>query len=200
MSAWFALIALACQSPSITGSPVNAAIPASAAPTAVAPNPTWYKDLALVGIDGTPLPEATLAGKVVLFFNAASKCGFTPQYEGLQALWTEYKDRGLVIVGVPCNQFGGQEPGAATEIRSFCKLNYGVDFPLLEKQDVNGAQRSKLFQWLVSSPAGKNSDVKWNFEKFLVSRDGRVLDRWRSLTGPDSKDLRSAVDAALAAK
>ena len=87
---------------------MNAATPTTAA---VAPNPNWYKDLALVSLDGTPLPDATLAGKVVLFVNVASKCGFTPQYEGLQKLWTEYKDRGLVIVGVPCNQFGGQEPG-----------------------------------------------------------------------------------------
>ncbi len=197
MTTLFALLSLACQSPSLTGGPVNAATPTTAS---VAPNPTWYKDLALASLDGTPLPDDTLAGKVVLFVNVASNCGFTPQYEGLQALWTEYKDRGLVIVGVPCNQFGGQEPGGATEIRSFCKLNYGVDFPLLEKQDVNGAQRSKLYTWLVGSPAGKASDVKWNFEKFLVSRDGQVLERWRSLTGPDSKDLRRAIDAALAAK
>ncbi|MEN9786809.1 MAG: hypothetical protein RLZZ299_2073 [Pseudomonadota bacterium] len=171
------------------GAPATAAAP---------PNPQWYKDLSLVSLDGTPVPEATLAGKVVLFVNVASKCGFTPQYDGLQKLWTTYRDRGLVVVGVPCNQFGGQEPGAAQEIRSFCRLNYGVDFPLLDKQDVNGANRSKLYSWLVDSPVGGGSSVKWNFEKFLVSRDGRVLDRWRSITGPDSSSLRNAVESALA--
>lgn len=164
---------------------------------AAAPNPTWYKDLSLVGIDGEPLPEAAVAGKVVLFVNVASKCGFTPQYEGLQKLWNTYKDRGFTIVGVPCNQFGAQEPGSSEEIVSFCKLNYGVDFPLLDKQDVNGSGRSKLYSWLVGSPAGGGSDVKWNFEKFLVSRDGRVLDRWRSMTGPDSDSLKKAIEAAL---
>ncbi len=162
------------------------------------PNPTWYRDLALVQLDGTPMPETTLSGKVVLFVNVASKCGFTSQYDGLQKLWTTYKDRGLVVVGAPCNQFGGQEPGQPQEIRSFCRLNYGVDFPLLEKQDVNGPQRSKLYAWLVDSPVGGGSSVKWNFEKFLVSRDGRVLDRWRSVTGPDSSGLRNAIEAALA--
>jgi glutathione peroxidase-family protein len=169
--------------------------PMPAAP--VAPNPTWYQDLALVGIDGQPLPAEAVAGKVVLFVNVASKCGFTPQYDGLQKLWQTYKDRGFVIVGVPCNQFGGQEPGSSTEIASFCRLNYGVDFPLLEKQDVNGTNRSKLYAWLVGSPAGDGSDVKWNFEKFLVGRDGRVIDRWRSMTGPDSDALKTAIEAAL---
>ena len=161
-------------------------------------NPAWFKDLGLVDLNGEPLKDEVLAGKVVLFVNVASKCGFTPQYDGLQKLWTTYKDKGLVIVGVPCNQFGGQEPGGKEEIASFCRMNYGVDFPLLDKQDVNGANRSRLYTWLVGSPAGGSSDVKWNFEKFLVGRDGRVLDRWRSITTPDSGALKTAIEAALA--
>lgn len=154
----------------------------------------------LTALSGQPLPDATLAGKVVLFVNVASQCGYTPQYEGLQALWTEFKGRGLVIVGVPCNQFGGQEPGTATEIQSFCKLNYGVDFPLLEKQDVNGAGRSALYQRLVSSQAGGGKDIRWNFEKFLVGRDGAVLARFPSSVAPGSPELRTAIEAALASK
>lgn len=154
----------------------------------------------LTTLAGDPLSDATLAGKVVLFVNVASRCGYTRQYDGLQKLWAELKDRGFVIVGVPCNQFGGQEPGSAQEIQSFCKLNYGVDFPLLEKQDVNGPNRSALYQRLVSSPAGDNKDVRWNFEKFLVGRDGAVIARFPSSVTPDSPELRAAIDVALAAK
>ncbi len=154
----------------------------------------------LTTLAGALLPEAELAGKVVLFVNVASRCGLTPQYEGLQELWTELKDRGFVIVGVPCNQFAGQEPGTAEQIQGFCKLEYGVDFPLLEKQDVNGAGRSALYQRLVSSPAGSGTDIVWNFEKFLVGRDGAVLARFHPKTAPDSPELRAAIEAALAAK
>ena len=148
--------------------------------------------LTLVRLDGTPLPAAELAGKVVLFVNVASKCGYTPQYDGLEKLWASRKDRGLVIVGVPCNQFGGQEPGAPEEIATFCKLNYGVTFPVLEKQDVNGAGRSALYGWLVGSPTGAGADVKWNFEKFLVGRA-----RFGSKVTPESAELVAAVDRAL---
>jgi len=148
----------------------------------------------LVQIDGTPLPADTLAGKVTLFVNVASKCGYTPQYDGLQALWTEYKAKGLVVVGVPCNQFGGQEPGQAEEIVSFCRLNYGVDFPLLEKQDVNGANRSPLYRQLI----GEGPNVKWNFEKVLVGKDAKVAARFSSSTKPDAPELRAAIDQALA--
>ena len=155
---------------------------------------------ALTTLAGTPLPDAALAGKVVLFVNVASQCGYTPQYDGLQKLWSELKDRGFVMVGVPCNQFGGQEPGSAEQIQSFCKLNYGVEFPLLEKQDVNGPNRSALYQRLVGSPAGAGKDVKWNFEKFLVGKDGTVIARFPSSTRPDAAELRTAIEAALAAK
>jgi glutathione peroxidase-family protein len=172
-----------------------------AAPPAPAPEvsvPSALASLSLVRLDGSPLPAAELAGKVVLFVNVASKCGYTPQYDGLEKLYAAHKARGLVIVGVPCNQFGGQEPGAPEEIATFCKLNYGVTFPLLEKQDVNGSARSPLYGWLVSSPASAGADVKWNFEKFLVGRDGKVVARFPSKVAPDAAELTSAIDRALA--
>ena len=144
-------------------------------------------------LDGTSMPASELSGKVVLVVNVASKCGFTSQYDGLQAMYDKYKDQGLVIVGVPCNQFGSQEPGKSEEIQSFCRINYGVNFPLLEKQNVNGSDRSALYQFLI----GKGTPVLWNFEKFLVGRDGQVIDRFRSMTAPDSKKLIKAVEKAL---
>ena len=140
------------------------------------------------------------AGKTVLVANTASACGYTPQYEGLEKLWQDYRERGLVLLGAPCNQFGGQEPGQAEEIVAFCKLNYGVTFPLLDKQDVKGKAASPLYQWLEGSPAGAGSAVKWNFEKFLVSRQGRVVGRWRSATTPDDADLVGAIERELAAR
>lgn len=154
----------------------------------------------LTALDGTAVPADSLSGKVVLFVNVASKCGFTRQYDGLQALYDARKDDGLVIVGVPCNQFGGQEPGSAQEIASFCRMNYGVTFPLLEKQDVNGANRSDLYTHLVASSAGGDRNISWNFEKFLVGRDGQVLQRFASHNGPSSAGLTAAVDKALASQ
>ena len=119
-------------------------------------------------------------------------------YKGLQALYTEKASEGLVIVGVPCNQFGKQEPGSSDEIQSFCQINYGVTFPLLEKQDVNGPQRSPLYAQLVNSDAGGGRDIGWNFEKFLVGRDGVVLARFSSRFGPKHRKLRAAIESALA--
>ena len=153
--------------------------------------------MSLVSLDGTPFDNAQLRGQVVLFVNVASKCGYTPQYEGLQALYTAHQDDGLVIVGVPCNQFMGQEPGEAEEIATFCSQNYGVTFPLLEKQNVNGARRSPLYRWLISSDAGGGTAVKWNFEKFLVGRDGQVIERFGTKVTPTDPSLVSAVEAAL---
>jgi len=154
-------------------------------------------DLALTKLDGSELGSEAVKGKVVLFVNVASRCGFTKQYEGLQALYEAHKDDGLVIVGVPCNQFGGQEPGSPEEIQTFCKMNYGVSFPLLEKQEVNGDARSPLYQTLVGSKAGGGSDVGWNFEKFLVGRDGQVLARFPSRVAPDDSELKKAIATAL---
>ncbi len=126
-------------------------------------------------------------GKVMLIVNVASKCGFTPQYEGLEALYTKYKDQGLVILGFPCNQFGGQEPGTEEEIQQFCKLNYGVSFPLFSKIEVNGPGSHPLYTFLKAAKPGVlgSEAIKWNFTKFLVDREGRVVDRFDSAKKPE---------------
>ena len=136
-------------------------------------------------------------GKVLLVVNVASKCGFTKQYDGLQELWTEYRDQGLVVLGVPCNQFAGQEPGEPEEIVSFCRMNFGVDFPLLEKQNVRGKDKSPLYTHLVDSEEVGGAEVAWNFEKFLVSPDGTVLGRYRSKVTPEDPNLIADIEAAL---
>lgn len=160
-------------------------------------NPMNFNDLTT--LQGKPVAPDDWAGQVILFVNVASKCGFTPQYKGLQELHSEKSSEGLIIVGVPCNQFGHQEPGTSEDIESFCQVNYGVTFTILEKQDVNGADRSSLYAQLVSSDAGGGRDIGWNFEKFLVGRDGKVLARFSSRFGPKNRKLRAAVEAALAA-
>lgn len=170
------------------------AAPAASDPAATPPLPPRLDEIALTQLDGTPLPAETLRGKAVLVVNVASFCGHTSQYEGLQALSTARAADGLVVVGVPCNQFGGQEPGTPTEIATFCRQDRGVTFPLLEKQDVNGPGRSPLYRLLV----GGDEDVRWNFEKFVVGRDGRVVARFGSGTAPDSAALAGAIDLALA--
>jgi glutathione peroxidase len=131
-----------------------------------------------------------LKGKVVLIVNVASKCGFTPQYKGLQALHDKYKERGLVILGFPCNQFGGQEPGDDASIASFCELNHGVNFPLMKKSDVNGDNTNLVYQWLKNEKPGLMglSRIKWNFEKFLIDKNGKVVNRWASTTTPQAID------------
>ena len=151
----------------------------------------------LTALDGSPL-STPLDGKVVLFVNVASRCGLTPQYTGLQALAAEARDDGLVVVGVPCNQFGAQEPGTPEQIAEFCSATYGVDFPILEKQDVNGPSRSPLYQMLVNSEAGGGGDIAWNFEKFLVDRNGVVRHRFSPQTAPSDAGLRSAIAELLA--
>lgn len=156
-----------------------------------------YAALNLVLLDETELPADALRGRAVVFVNVASRCGFTPQYDGLQQLYAANAAEGLVVVGVPSNQFGAQEPGAPEEIAQFCKLNYGVAFPLLEKQDVNGANRSALYTWLVGSEVGGDKDVAWNFEKFVVDRQGQVVARFGSRTTPDSAELYQAIRGAL---
>ena len=147
----------------------------------------------LTKLDGTPLSPEALSNKVVLFVNVASQCGLTPQYKGLVELDKAYGDQGLVIVGVPCNQFGGQEPGSPEEIKDFTKSKYDVDFTLLEKQNVNGAARSPLYNFLV----GDGPDIDWNFGKFLVSRDGETVERFGPRTTPDDADLKAAIEKAL---
>ena len=154
-------------------------------------------DMDLTSLDGSALAKDVLDGKVTLFVNVASRCGLTPQYEGLQALYDAKKDDGLVIVGVPCNQFGGQEPGSADQIATFCTKNYGVTFPILEKQNVNGPDRSPLYTFLIDSEAGGGGDIEWNFGKFLVGQDGSVLKRFAPTVTPGDADLAAAIDGAL---
>jgi glutathione peroxidase len=143
-----------------------------------------FYDFKVQGLDGSPDVIAPLRGKVVLAVNVASKCGYTPQYQGLEELYRELKDQNFAVVGFPCNQFGAQEPGSAAEIQSFCSLTYGVSFPLSAKIDVNGAQRNPLYDWLTAAENGFPGDIGWNFEKFLIDRDGRVASRYPSGTKP----------------
>ena len=148
-------------------------------------------------LSGQPVPLADYRGKVLLIVNTASKCGFTPQYEGLEKLWRTYKDRGLAVVGFPCNQFGAQEPGDAAEIANFCSLTYDVSFPMMKKIDVNGPAAHPLYVWLKHQKKGLlgTEGIKWNFTKFLVGRDGEVKARFAPTDKPES--LASAIEAAL---
>lgn len=141
-------------------------------------------------LQGNNLDFSEFKGKKILFVNVASKCGFTPQYEGLQKLYDTYKDK-LVVVGVPCNQFGKQEPGSSNEIQQFCKVNYGVTFPITEKIDVKGDEQHPLYQFLTQKEKNgvKNSSVKWNFQKYLIDEKGNFVDYWYSLTKPQSKKI-----------
>ncbi len=148
-------------------------------------------------LDGSPLEAEVWKGQVVLFVNVASRCGLTPQYGGLQTLQERFGGRGFVVVGTPCNQFLGQEPGSAEEIGTFCSATYGVVFPLLEKADVNGTHRSPLYRYLVDSPKGGGARIGWNFEKFLVGRDGAVLARFSPKTEPLEAEVVAAIEAAL---
>jgi len=154
-------------------------------------------DFTANSLDGKPVSLRDYSGKVLLIVNTASKCGFTPQYEGLEALYQNYRERGLAVLGFPCNQFGAQEPGTADEIGSFCQKNYGVSFPLFEKIDVNGDAAHPLYRWLKSSAKGLlgSEAIKWNFTKFLVDRQGNVIDRFAPTTKPE--DLKSNVEALL---
>ena len=163
--------------------------------------PSWaltWSTTPMTSLEGGVVDPTTLNDKVVLVVNVASRCGYTSQYSGLQALHDKYKDRGLVVVGVPCNQFMGQEPGTAKEIASFCKMRYGVTFPLLEKQNVNGSKRSDLYRALVDSEVGNGQRVGWNFEKFLVDRKGAVRARFNSGTKPGDAALVTQIEALLA--
>lgn len=138
--------------------------------------------------NGEPFPMENLKGKVVLIVNTASKCGFTKQYSELEALYKKYKDQGLEIIGFPCNQFAGQEPGSSEEIAEFCQINFGVTFPLMQKIDVNGDKADPIYEWLKSEKSGMLGfkAIKWNFEKFLVDKEGKVYQRYSSLKNPAS--------------
>lgn len=150
-------------------------------------------------LSGAPNVLSSLEGKVVLVVNVASKCGLTPQYEQLEQLQKTYADRGFSVLGVPCNQFMGQEPGTADEIQTFCSTTYGVTFPLTEKVDVNGENRHPLYAELttVADAEGVDGDIRWNFEKFLVSKNGEVIARFHPKTSPDAPEVISAIETAL---
>jgi glutathione peroxidase len=150
-------------------------------------------------LNGKPESLSAYSGKVVLAVNVASRCGFTPQYAGLQALQDRYADRGFTVLGFPSNQFGRQEPGTAEQIQEFCRLNYGVTFPMFAKLDVKGNEQSPLYAILSESPddSGKAGNVGWNFEKFLVGRDGRVVRRFRSRVKPEDPKVVEAIESLL---
>ena len=156
-------------------------------------------DKSIASLDGSPFQLSDFKGKTTLIVNVASKCGLTPQYEGLEKLHEQYKNRGFSVVGVPCNQFGAQEPGSADEIATFCSTTYGVTFPMFEKIEVNGPGRHPIYVSLTETPdaKGEAGDIQWNFEKFLVSPDGEVVARFRPGVEPEDAQIVAAVEAAL---
>jgi glutathione peroxidase len=158
---------------------------------------TQFFDFPVTGIQGERDLLGPLRGKVALVVNVASRCGYTPQYTGLERLHGELADQGFVVVGFPCNQFGAQEPGTELEIREFCSTRYDVTFPLAAKIEVNGPGRHPLYGWLTSPANGHAGDLQWNFEKFLIGRDGRVIGRYPSGTKPEDNGLRTDIAEAL---
>jgi glutathione peroxidase len=160
---------------------------------------TPLTDIALTTLDGRSTTLGELAAGAALVVNVASKCGLTPQYTALEQLAKDYGERGLTVIGVPCNQFMGQEPGSAEEIATFCSTNYGVTFPLLAKTDVNGDDRHPLYAELTKTPDanGEAGDIQWNFEKFLLAPGGEVIRRFRPRTEPDATEVIEAIEAAL---
>jgi len=157
-------------------------------------------DIPLKNIDGKDTSLKAYAGKVLLIVNVASFCGNTPQYKGLESLYQKYKDQGLVVLGMPCNQFGKQEPGSNEEIKEFCSKNYAVTFPMFDKLDVKGANQHALYKELSGKDSPFPGDVKWNFGKFLVGRDGKLLRRIEPGVKPESPEVTKAIEDALAAK
>ena len=151
-------------------------------------------EFTLPSIDGAPAPLSAYKGKVALIVNVASQCGYTPQYSGLEKLYEKYKDKGFVVLGFPANNFGAQEPGTNQEIKTFCTRNYNVTFPMYSKISVKGSDKAPLYKFLTDSSSG---EVKWNFTKFLVDENGKVLSRFESAVEPDSSELVGAVEKAL---
>jgi glutathione peroxidase len=154
-------------------------------------------EFTLTANDGTPHPLSQYRGKVVMLVNTASRCGFTKQYSGLQQLWQTYGGQGLVIIGIPSNDFMGQDPGSDGEIRDFCSRSFGVTFPLMSKAIVKGKDQIPLYRYLTAE-SPKPGGISWNFAKFLIGRDGQVINRFAPTTSPDSKDMVAAIEAALA--
>jgi glutathione peroxidase len=157
-------------------------------------------DTPVKDIDGKDTSLKAYKGKVVLIVNVASQCGLTPQYEALEGLQKKYEAKGFTVLGFPCNQFGGQEPGTNEEIKKFCSTKYSVTFPLFDKIEVNGPNRHPLYQTLAGKDSPFPGDIKWNFNKFLIGRDGKIAKRFEPKTKPDSTEVTEAIEAALAAK
>jgi len=157
-------------------------------------------DIPLKDIDGNATSLKPYQGKVLLIVNVASKCGFTPQYAALEAIYKKYKNQGLVVLGFPCNQFAHQEPGTDLEIKQFCTSKYDVTFPMFDKIEVNGPSRNPLYVRLAGKGSPFPGDIGWNFTKFLIGRDGKILNRFNSPVKPDSPEVTHAIEAALAAK
>ncbi len=157
-------------------------------------------EIPLRDIDGQATTLEAYRGKVLLIVNVASECGYTPQYQSLQALFETYRSKGLVVLGFPCNQFGGQEPGSNAQIKQFCSTTFQVTFPLFEKIEVNGGKRHPLYAALAGKDSPFPGNISWNFNKFLIGRDGKILQRFDSSAEPDAKEVIRAVEAALAAK
>ena len=147
-------------------------------------------------LDGKDFSFSSLKGKKIMIVNTASECGYTPQYKDLQALYEKYKNSNFIIIGFPCNDFGGQEPGNSEEIANFCKLNYGVNFPMMSKEIVSGSNAHPFYKW-AKTELGFGTAPKWNFHKYLVNRNGKVIDYFNSTTNPDSSHLVKAVENAL---
>jgi len=157
-------------------------------------------DVKLKDIDGKDTTLAAYKGKVVLIVNVASKCGYTKQYTGLESIYEKYKGQGFAVLGFPCNQFGGQEPGTNEEIKQFCSSKFNVTFPMYDKIDVNGANRHPLYTALAGKDSPYPGDIKWNFNKFLIGKDGKIVKRFDSKVTPESEELTKEIEAALAAK
>ena len=164
---------------------------------AAEPAPGSAFDFSFTSIDGKPMALADWRGKILLVVNTASFCGFTKQYAGLQALWTKYESKGLIVVGVPSNDFGGQEPKAESEIKKFCEGAFGITFPLTDKQSVTGPSAHPFYKWAAAS-AGEGGAPSWNFHKYLIGKDGRLLRSFSSRMSPESEDLMREIESALA--
>jgi glutathione peroxidase len=157
---------------------------------------TTAYDYDFTAIDGSALPMTTFRDKVVLVVNVASACGLTPQYDGLEQLYRDYRDQGLVVLGVPCNQFAGQEPGTEADIQEFCRTNFGVDFPMTSKVDVKGEGAHPFYKWAVAE-VGEPAEPVWNFHKLLVGKDGTLINVFGPRTTPDDAELKAAIEGAL---
>jgi glutathione peroxidase len=194
------------KDPYVVKGPVAAsADPARLPPPGTAPPPTTVdKELSMWNVpiktlDGKPAKLGDFKGKALLLVNVASKCGLTPQYTTLEALQKKYAAQGFTVIGFPCNQFGGQEPGTAEEIQQFCSTNYGITFPIMEKIDVNGPGRHEIYKALtpLKDPTGHEGDIRWNFEKFVVSSDGTKITRFSPKTSPDDPTVIAAIEDSL---